>query len=212
MNSTRNIQAALEEQSLLNIPTIKKNPGHHINFPRAAQFTFNLVIGILQSYTLAELATDLGCFEKKYRDLSWEGIGIGLSLGTLLALGECYSHLSQSNHFHHSEHQHENNNESNLNETDYDAPPPTKLTWQQEIWALLHYATDTYQGTAYPLLLSKALGLDRYRLLYRGGIYAGMGLASMVGNFQEYLNTRIAFKKDNERNELEPSATRKCCV
>ena len=209
MQHTGDILSKLEEAKTL----LDKNPLEkkkcNLHFLMRSQFTYNMLMGIGESgYTLATLITDLAELEPAFLGMSWIGIEVGLPLALLFALAEAYSHNSESDHFNHSEHA------TSLHESENQESPPIPLSWKQEGCAILHYLSDVHKGAAFFLSIYKiaenklAIPSFPYRLFS----YTGIGLFSMLGNAQEYVNTRIAFKKENEREKEHAEKNKKCCV
>lgn len=167
-----------------------------------SQAVWNITLASAESaYSIATYVTDLFHFDVLTYGMSAEGIAIGTIGGFMLGGSETYSHWAQGSHFAHGEsHGHSHGGPAIYeDEEDNLDVPEVKLSWTQSISAGLHYLSESISGTAFPIMAYKTL------LSMNDGdepspyVYAAISAFSLFCNLQTLLNTRSAFKRENER-------------
>lgn len=176
--------------------------------PLVSQAIWNITLASSESaYSIATYITDLFHLDPFAYGMSKIGLGVGVVGGLVLGGSETYSHWAQGSHFAHGDgHGHSHGGLHDLEaeeETNEELAKSAKLTWTQSFSSALHYVSESVAGTAFPLMAYKILlsmSEDDEPSPY---IYAGIGACSLFCNLQTLLNTRSAFRKENEREILE---------
>lgn len=165
--------------------------------PLISQAFWNITLSTTESaYSIATFITDTAKLTPYAFGMSKLGMVLGGVGGLLLGGSETYSHWAQGSHFSHAD-SHEHEEEVEVDNSNI------KLSWTQSIASAFHYVSDSIAGTAFPLMAYKTLLSMAEDESPSPAVYVAIGACSLFCNLQTLINTRSAFKKENERENEE---------
>lgn len=194
----------------LNQPKKPKELNWHAKISLYSQALWNITSTTAENfYSIAVFLTDVFHLDPYVLGMSKIGMGVGAVGGLMFGVSETNSHWAMSSHFAHGdEHGHSHGGlleYSDLEEGfgEIETQAPTKLTWGQSISASFHYLSESFSEASVPILAYKlAMSMEEQEEASPVAISL-FAAASLFCHQQTLLNTRSAFKRENERKEAE---------